>query len=56
MTDRNRELAQDGLGLVRERPLDHWTLFGRMVFKTLGCLQKSKVAGKECKGEEVLKR
>ena len=26
-----------------------------MVFWTLGCLQKSGAAGKECKGEEVLK-
>ena len=32
MAARNRELAPDNWSLVREKALDHRTLFGRMVF------------------------
>ena len=55
MTDKNRELVPDSLEPGKRKSADHWTLFGRMLFRTLGCLQKSGDAGKECKGEEVLK-
>ena len=33
MADRNRELVLNSRSLVRESA-DHWTLFGRMVFRT----------------------
>ena len=38
----------------KRKSTDNWILVGRMVFLTLGCLQKSGAAGKESKGEEVL--
>ena len=50
MNYRNRELVtvSDTRSLVRQKTLrGHWTLFGRTVFRTLGCLWKSGAAGKE---------
>ena len=55
MMDRNKELGSRQLESGKRKccwPLD---LLGRMVFWTLGCLQKSRAARKECKGVEVLK-
>ena len=47
MTDRNKELVPYSWSPVREKTADHWTLFRRLLFWTLTCLQKSGAAGKE---------
>ena len=44
MTDRNREWIPGSWSLVRERALHgHWSSCGRMVFRTLGCLQQRSI-------------
>lgn len=54
--DKNKEMVPDSCILVRQRKsIDHCTLFMMMVFSTSECLQKSRAAGREYKGEEILK-
>ena len=43
------------LELGKRKSADHFILRERLIFTTLGCLQKNGAAEKECKGEEDMR-
>ena len=55
MTDRNGELVPDNWSLVRERALTTGLCLEGWYSEHSGVCRRSGAAGKECKGEEVLK-
>ena len=55
MADRNRELVPDNWSLVRERVLTTGLCSEGWYSEHSDVCRRAKAAGKECKGEEVLK-